>query len=591
MILSIESSIPTFKTVRFHEGLNVLLADTNPQSTDKQTRNSAGKTSVVEIIHFLYGANCEKDSLFRTDAIVQHTFFVTLLIGGRTLVVARTGSDPSKIFIVGGGDEYPQLLKSTDRNTGRTFISNVNWRNFLGHSLFGMPGDVRGTIYDESFTPTYRSMFSYFARRRNSGALTHPERNAERQQRWDWQVNLSYLFGLDWTIPFEFQKVRARERTLEELKKATKGGALGDVLGTVAELRPQVAVAESKAQKLSDELANFEVLESYVELSRRAARAKAEMQSIGREAVVLNETLEHLRRALKEEGPPNKSDLQRLYEAAGVELPDVALRRFEEVDRFYESVIENRRKHLQHEIEDAEGQLANGESRLNALDAERSSILRMLEGRGALEDFRQLQRQLANYEASAAALRERFKAAEILEGETTQLAIDRANLKRRLQEDHRQRQAWLNQPILIISDTIAELYDDRSGRLVIDATDNGPEFRIAIEGDRGGGISNMEIFCFDLALFEVTSERLGGPRFLLHDSHLFDGVDERQIARALLLGSQASKGKELQYIVTMNSDIFDRLPLAEEIDRTKSVLSVRLSDEKETGGLFGFRFE
>jgi hypothetical protein len=32
MILSIESSIPTFKSVSFHAGLNVLLADTQPGS-------------------------------------------------------------------------------------------------------------------------------------------------------------------------------------------------------------------------------------------------------------------------------------------------------------------------------------------------------------------------------------------------------------------------------------------------------------------------------------------------------------------------------------------------------------------------------
>jgi uncharacterized protein YydD (DUF2326 family) len=72
---------------------------------------------------------------------------------------------------------------------------------------------------------------------------------------------------------------------------------------------------------------------------------------------------------------------------------------------------------------------------------------------------------------------------------------------------------------------------------------------------------------------------------------VFDGVDERQIARALLLGGQATSGKTRQYIVTMNSDIFDRLPLPDEIDRAKVVLATRLSDETETGGLFGFRFE
>ena len=177
-----------------------------------------------------------------------------------------------------------------------------------------------------------------------------------------------------------------------------------------------------------------------------------------------------------------------------------------------------------------------------------------MEGRGALDDFLELQRELATWEAEAATLRERYKAAQILEGEATQLGIDRGNLQRRLQEDHQARKSALDEAILIIADAISELYEDRMGRFVVEATDNGPEFKISIEGDRGGGIASMEIFCFDLALLKVVSKRLGGPGFLLHDSHLFDGVDERQIARALALASQAVAGKRFQYIVTMNSE-------------------------------------
>ena len=590
MILSIESSIATFKAVHFHEGLNVLLADRLPQSTDKQTRNSAGKSSLLEIIHFLHGSDCDSDSIFRKKELIEQSFWAKFSIKGEQFVVERSGADPSKIFLLDGG-EHQDLPTKTDKASGRTYVSNQNWRAFLGHLMFALPARLQGTAYDEPFAPTFRAMFPYFARRRASGGLFYPERHSGKQQTGDWQINLSYLFGLDWQIPLEFQKVRVRERSLEELRNAAKSGAFGQVLATVAELRPQVTVAETRAQRLREQLVNFQVLDSYRDLSRRAARVKTEMQSIGLESVVLNETLEHLESALDAERAPERSDLQQLYAAAGIELPGVALRRFEDVDRFHESVIENRRAHLQQEIADIKQQISAGDRRLGVLDAERSDVLKTLEGRGALEDFLRLQKTLAECDALTASLRERFKAAEILEGEATQLEIDRSNLKRRLQEDHQQRRAILDEAILVIAETISELYDDRMGQFVVEATKNGPEFRISIVGDRGGGISNVEIFCFDLALLKVVSKRLGGPEFLAHDSHLFDGVDERQIARALLLGWRATEGKGLQYVVTMNSDVFDRLPLSEEIDRAKVVLPTRISDETETGGLFGFRFE
>ncbi|MGO9266184.1 MAG: ABC-three component system protein [Candidatus Binataceae bacterium] len=591
MIIAIRSSIATFKAVSFHRGLNVVLADTHPTSTEKQTRNSAGKTSLIEIIHFLLGADCDQDSLLRSAKLVEHTFYGTFEIGGDLFQVGRSGADPSKIFFLDSNLAAGHLPMKSDKNTGKEYVSNTNWRAFLGHRMFGLPQSARGTPYGESFSPTFRSMFSYFARRRDSGGFIRPEQQAEKQQRWDWQVNLSYLLGLDWQIPFEFQRIRTRERTLEELRKAAKGGAFGEVLGTVAELRPRLAIAETKTRKLRDQLSRFEVLDSYRDLSRRAAQLKGEMQEIAQREVSSHETIEHLTRALAAEKPPDPKDLERLYSAAGVQLPELALRRFDEVKQFHESVIANRRSHLQQEIDAANDQILADERRMGELDAERSEILRTLEGKGALEDFLRLQRELAALEAATATLREKFKSAEIIEGEATQLELDRINLKRRLQEDHQQRQKVLDEATLIIADAIAELYDDRIGKFVVDATENGSEFKISIEGDRGGGISNMEIFCFDLALFRLVTVRLGGPKFLLHDSHLFDGVDERQIARALLLGSRAAESLNSQYIVTMNSDIFDRLPLPKEIEPSKVVTPTRLSDQTETGGLFGFRFE
>jgi len=590
MLISVDSSLKTFKRVEFHEGLNVLLSDSHPDAGDKHTRNSAGKTSLVEIIHFLLGADCDKDSIFRTDELIEHSFNVEFDFRGERIWVERSGSAPSKIYVLAGLDSREDLPIKSEKETGKNYIANENWKTFLGHILFGLPEDPSGTAFGESYTPSFRSMISYFVRRNNSRAFLSPERQAEKQQRWDWQENLSYLLGFDWRIPYEFQGVKARENVLEELKKAAKGGALGDVIGSVAELRPKVTVAERKAAQRREQLNNFKVLDSYNDLAREAARAKTEMQAISRDIVGLRETLNYLEAAVSAEVPPAASHLEQMYAAAGVQLPGVALKKLEEVQRFYESVVQNRALHLRTEITDISDKISRREAKISELDVKRQGIIKTLESSGALEDFVALQKGLADLEAEAASLRERFKAAEVLEGEKTQLEIDRANLLRRLQHDFRERKEQLDRIILLVADIIAELYDDRSGSFEIRATDRGPEFKISIEGDRGGGIANMEIFCFDLALFSIVSSEQKGPGFLVHDSHLFDGVDERQIARALALGRAKTEGKSLQYIVTMNSDIFNRLPLPSDMDWQKPILKTRLSDEDETGGLFGFRF-
>ncbi|MGO9484207.1 MAG: ABC-three component system protein [Rhodomicrobium sp.] len=590
MILSIESDLPTFKPVVFHEGLNVILADKFSKSNDKKTRNSAGKTSLVEILSFMYGSKAETGTLLRNAALEKYTFRASLQIGTDRVEVSRQGKEASRIWMHQSYAAKLALSVKTDKKNGQTYISNQQWKEVLGHRLFGFPPQLSGTEYSEPYTPGFRSIFGYFVRRDNSGGFISPEKSTSSQSRWDYQENLSYILGLDWRIPFELQRVRERERSLEELKKAAAGGTLGSVIGTVAELRPTLAVAESKARELRKQLKEFRVLDSYSELSDRASRAKAEMQAIERRAVSLKETLLHLKEALKEEASPKREDVTRVYKAIGIELPETVRRRFEHVEQFHMSVVENRREHLKDEILSIEAQVEAGEAAKAALDAERSEILRNLEGSGALEDFLALQKRLAALDAEAASLQERFKAAEMLEGESTELDIDRANIKKKLQTDHTRKTSRLNAFTLLISKAIHTLYEDRTGGFVVEATNNGPEFRISIQGDQGGGIAHMEIFCFDLALFTIMLEQKKGPGFLVHDSHLFDGVDERQVARALVIGADLTKSLGGQYIVTMNSDIFDRLPFPADFDREAVVAKPRLSDVDPAGGLFGFQF-
>lgn len=589
MINSITSNMPTFKSFSFKEGLNVVLSDSTVKDDKGRTRNSAGKSSLIEVIHFLLGADCDPDSIFRANEIINYYFQGDFEFGSKQLAIRRSGQEPSKIFWAGAADSDLLEFFSKDK-LGSYYISNANWRILLGHLMFGIPSKTSVSEYSESYTPGFRSMFSYFARRAKSDGFQAPHKQALQQKTWDWQENLSYLFDLDWRIPHDIEKVRQREKTLTELKKAAAGGVLSRVVGTVAELRSRLSVAEKKRDTRSRQLSEFRVLDSYQELSEEAAKAKNELQGLARNAVSINEKIKYLEDSLKSEVLPEIDRLTELYSSIGIDLPGIALKRLEDVRAFYSSVVKNRKIHLEKEISDHKKELDEIRQKSSELDEGRSKILNVLKGAGALEDFSFLQQELAELNQEVSSLRDKFETAQILEGEQTQLQIDRANIYRRLQQDFKERFALLEEAIILVVNIIETLYADRESSFQIRATENGPEFLVSIEGDRGGGIGNMEIFSFDLALFSFNIGRDRGPGFLVHDSHLFDGVDERQIANALELGQTVALKSGAQYIVTMNSDIFDRLPFSESFDRAEAILEPRLSDESESGGLFGIRF-
>ena len=125
--------------------------------------------------------------------------------------------------------------------------------------------------------------------------------------------------------------------------------------------------------------------------------------------------------------------------------------------------------------------------------------------------------------------------------------------------------------------------------MTVDGTDNGPKFAFPMQGSRSKGIKNMQIFCFDLMLMRLCVERGIGPGFLIHDSHLFDGVDGRQVISALKVGAEIAQELEFQYIVTLNEDDAFKENI-EGFDLGKHTLPVSLADATEDGGLFGIRF-
>ena len=100
----------------------------------------------------------------------------------------------------------------------------------------------------------------------------------------------------------------------------------------------------------------------------------------------------------------------------------------------------------------------------------------------------------------------------------------------------------------------------------------------------------MQIFCFDMMLMRLCAKRGIGPGFLIHDSHLFDGVDGRQVISALRVGAETAEELGFQYIVTMNED--DAFKDKEEgFDLNDYILGIKLTDATEDGGLFGIRFD
>ena len=323
-------------------------------------------------------------------------------------------------------------------------------------------------------------------------------------------------------------------------------------------------------------------------MEQEASEITRSISAINDDNLIDRELALQLSTALESEELPAITSVERLYNEAGAVLPETVERRFEEVSEFHEAIIRNRQAHLSAEITAAEARIAEREARRVELDRRRGQLMDVLQSGGALEHYSRLQEEAGRAEAKKEALRQQLEIAERIESTKVQLDIERAHLQQALQADLRERNDIANDAIVIFEELSTSLYE-QAGHLTIAATQNGPTFEVAINAQQSKGINSMQIFCFDLMLAELTTKRGIGPGFLIHDSHLFDGVDERQVAKALQLRVEHAERAGFQYIVTMNSDALPEDVFQDGFDVRQHVNPSRLTDE-EAGGLFGLRF-
>lgn len=579
MIYGVTSTDQRFRKLAFQQGLNILVADRHEQATDTDTRNGVGKSSFVTLLHFLLGGNAGKSSIFVGDALADSVFTLDLDVGPTRRSVARSGRTPAE-FIVSRDSFEPADQLIPDDSPSDTLKAG-DWQTVLRKTWFGLDGPTG---------PSCRSLLTYFIRRVEDGGFQDPFKNNYQQTPSDYQVAISFLLDLDWHIAESWEEVRKRDKNIQLLSVALKEGRLGSyTTGSVAKLRTEVTLAENRANALRANIEGFCVVDAFVELEREANDLSTTIRQLADDNSIDMALTDQLKLTYETESPPSADDLNSVYETAGIQLGELVRRRFDEVAEFHESIIQNRIHHLQVEVNSAEERIRDRSTQQRLLDSRRADLLRILRSGGALSELTGLQEELTKAQANLEDLRNSYRIADEIASGKAGVKRARQSLLVELQEDQRERDSQLRMLIGRFEDFSSRLYDERVGSLEIGSSENGPTFSISIDAGKSKGINNMQVFCFDLLIAQLCAERGIGPGFLVHDSHLFDGVDERQIGRGLALADEIATLHGFQYIVTMNSDdLPSSLPDGFSLD--EHIMELRLTDSVKEGGLFGFRF-
>lgn len=454
----------------------------------------------------------------------------------------------------------------------------------IERDLFKMPAEHAGI--------SGRTLMTFLARRAMSNSFNSPTRTFPQQSNSEGSANLAYLLGLDWQLAAKYRNLSLRENTRQKLREASTDPVWSRIVGKASELRGQLIVVQGRVDELRRDIDEFRVVPGYETLQQQADDLDAEMRRSRLDDSADRKNRREIEADLSQESSSVDAEhLETLYAELDVVLGDQVRRRYDEVVRFHESVASNRRRYLLQELAETDQRLAERAANRERQGRELSSVLEKLASGGAFSSLMRLQEQYGQELARLETLRNRYEAASALEASRSEIAAERASLQLQMQRDLAERAGTAQEAVLLFSRFASTLYGNkRPYYLEFDADGSALHIRPHIQSDEGRGVGNMAMFCFDLVV-AVIAQRYGrGPGFLIHDSHLFDGVEERQVGMAIRLARQVASEEGLQYVMTMNSDA---LRIAEPfvgVDISGDVIRPRLTDAYEEGGLFGFRF-
>ncbi|MCY4466346.1 MAG: DUF2326 domain-containing protein [Chloroflexi bacterium] len=594
MISQVEANIHTFRSVKFTEGFNVVVADRTTESAERDTRNGLGKTLLLDIIRFCLGEDKQNLAVLRAGELRELEFTLALDRDNSVLSLTRSIKRPGKVAVHTVSDWFDEYIGSSNviQSSNKNLLldslpeshnmSIEDLRQSLGKAWYALQPES-----DVKYHPEFGDTLKYEIRR---DVFDDPFKCKENQFGRSIHLCNTFLLDLDWRLASQWQELAQLESEVRNKKRSLQDNIEGLPLDstTLGELEAERDRLQNQVDSFAAQLNSFEVHPQYAEIENEANDLTGKIHDLKNRAVQLKRLIAFHERSIALDEPAADSRVIELYEAAGAQLPAMTAKRLKDVQAFHVQITRNRREFLRDERQRLEQELdANGQQ-TEVLSNRRAELLAVINTHGAIDEYAKLTQLYRERDDRLKAITERIETLKLVDEEIGSISTERIQLQAQARRDLDQSET-IKLARRIFSSNSEALYKT-PGNLIVDIDlDKGYQFRVDIRRSGSTGINKMKTFFYDLTRAELLSQRRLGPGFLIHDSSMFADADERQVARALELAERKSRECGFQYIACLNSDqvLHDEFSKSFEID---SYVRLRLTDDSPAGSLLGMRF-
>lgn len=153
-IKRVHANKSSFREVRLHDGLNIILAERSAGSTERDSRNGVGKSTLVEIIHFCLGSSVTQKNVIYQLRDSDWAFSLDLEIGSDSVTVTRSLEAHTAVTLTGDTRIFAELSSARTSLSGAVELPLKAWKDLLGAICFGISGDASEMKYSLPIEPS-----------------------------------------------------------------------------------------------------------------------------------------------------------------------------------------------------------------------------------------------------------------------------------------------------------------------------------------------------------------------------------------------------------------------------------------------------
>jgi len=590
------SSDPRFKTVQFHDGLNVILASSvDPSNTDLDL-HSLGKSMLITLIDFLLIGKCDADHVFRSHSeFSDHVFFLEIkLNSGRYATIRRSVSSPTVIDIKVHEDPYQNFTGETEWDyQGLRYGSKQPDRSAISvvQSLLGL---------DVTTRHGFRKSISYFLRGQND---YHDEFQLSKfkGRHDDWKPFMFELLGLD---PAPLEQKYSIEGKIKDLgtQRDSLSSALNIDISQSDRLKTEIQAKTEELRSIRTKLDSFSFTDTERSLVEQlVSEIEEEVSNLNTKQYELECEIKAIEQSLRRKIQFDLKAISKVFEDCQVYFPDQLRHDYEQLLHFHHEITKERNEYLSQSLANKLLLLDDTRHRLETLDAERQRRLEWLTDTDSLEKYRHYQSLTQQLQGEIETLEAKLQLIAAIREVDSEAASHRSSLDALVSavQESIDKSSPTYDTIKRLFNRISRSVLDRPGLIYVELNkQRNPEFRAVIEEEsdsdatalsEGFSYRKMQCAFFDLSLLVAYSDR-SFYRFVFHDGVL-DALDHRKAINYLAQVRSLCNEHGLQYITTAIKHHLPRHPDGTPYELRDTDVVLELTDDPSgSGTLFGFRF-